>query len=433
MKNMKKKKGFTLVELLVVIAILAILATVTVIGYTQFIKKANMSADQQAVEQMNTMLEALDVTNEPDDIVSLWKYLNETGLNAEDYKPLTKDHYFFWDKTLNRILLIDKDNKVVYPEDYITATMSNGWYTLSGKVELKAAPTVSDGSVSIASASDLITSISENASSIRSINLSGNVNMMGASTYIAKPTSSLTISGTEGATLSNLVSTEYASVGTTGSAENQSYASGFIGTTSGTTGAPQVITIKNVVFDGLVVGDYTTGSTGIIMGILGTNDRLVLENVTIRNCTVYGQNKVGIICGQANGTIQMTNVKIENCTVNASESEAGKVFGTVGYSAKVTIDTASSVENTVVNNVEYGLHQIIDVNGSKYITKVNGKGENDMLVIGETKYQRLCRVATESTFGWFYPQDNTDVVISGTTYYARPATEITTLAGLNRK
>ena len=30
---MKKKKGFTLVELLVVIAILAILATVTVVGY----------------------------------------------------------------------------------------------------------------------------------------------------------------------------------------------------------------------------------------------------------------------------------------------------------------------------------------------------------------------------------------------------------------
>ena len=42
MKN-AKKKGFTLVELLVVIAILAILASVSVVGYTAFIDKANES------------------------------------------------------------------------------------------------------------------------------------------------------------------------------------------------------------------------------------------------------------------------------------------------------------------------------------------------------------------------------------------------------
>ena len=31
-----------------------------------------MSADQQAVTQMNTLLEGLDVNNEPDDVVDLW-------------------------------------------------------------------------------------------------------------------------------------------------------------------------------------------------------------------------------------------------------------------------------------------------------------------------------------------------------------------------
>ncbi|HQQ39562.1 MAG TPA: prepilin-type N-terminal cleavage/methylation domain-containing protein, partial [Bacilli bacterium] len=133
MQIQRRQKGFTLVELLVVIAIIAILATVSIIGYTQFIKRANMSADQQAVTQMNTLLEGLDVTNEPDDVVDLWAYLNETGLNAEDYKPLTKDHYFFWDKSINRILLVDKENKVIFPKAYAEAGKSNSkeWYTLS--------------------------------------------------------------------------------------------------------------------------------------------------------------------------------------------------------------------------------------------------------------------------------------------------------------
>jgi prepilin-type N-terminal cleavage/methylation domain-containing protein len=37
MQIQRRQKGFTLVELLVVIAIIAILATVSIIGYTQFI------------------------------------------------------------------------------------------------------------------------------------------------------------------------------------------------------------------------------------------------------------------------------------------------------------------------------------------------------------------------------------------------------------
>ena len=55
---MKKtqKKAFTLVELLVVIAVLAILATVAVPSYTAFIKKANISADEQELAQINSYL-----------------------------------------------------------------------------------------------------------------------------------------------------------------------------------------------------------------------------------------------------------------------------------------------------------------------------------------------------------------------------------------
>lgn len=57
---MKKqnKKGFTLVELLVVIAILSILATVSVVGYSQFTEKAKKSNDETELHQIALIVEA---------------------------------------------------------------------------------------------------------------------------------------------------------------------------------------------------------------------------------------------------------------------------------------------------------------------------------------------------------------------------------------
>ncbi len=58
-----KKRGFTLVELLVVIAILAILASVTVVGYLSFTKKAK---DSNAVTELTQAREIIrtDYLNE---------------------------------------------------------------------------------------------------------------------------------------------------------------------------------------------------------------------------------------------------------------------------------------------------------------------------------------------------------------------------------
>lgn len=46
-KNLKKKKGFTLIELIVVIAILGILAAIAVPRFTGFTDKAKVGADKQ--------------------------------------------------------------------------------------------------------------------------------------------------------------------------------------------------------------------------------------------------------------------------------------------------------------------------------------------------------------------------------------------------
>lgn len=57
----KKKGGFTLVELLVVIAILAILSTVSIVGYTSFMQRAAVSNDENVASQINNFLTALRV------------------------------------------------------------------------------------------------------------------------------------------------------------------------------------------------------------------------------------------------------------------------------------------------------------------------------------------------------------------------------------
>ena len=82
------------------------------------------------------------------------------------------------------------------------------------------------------------------------------------------------------------------------------------------------------------MGSYETGSTGILAGIIWKDATVTLQNVTFKNCTIYGQNKVGLIAGGVYGKLILENVKVENCVVNASEGEAGKLFGMAYYKGK---------------------------------------------------------------------------------------------------
>lgn len=119
---MKSKKGFTLVELLIVIAIVAILATVSIIGYTSFIDKANQSVDMQLVKQMNIVLEAYEINNEkPATVVDAKAVLIENRL--DDFTPIDELNVFYWVGSENRVLLWTKDSvdsttgKITFPDD----------------------------------------------------------------------------------------------------------------------------------------------------------------------------------------------------------------------------------------------------------------------------------------------------------------------------
>ena len=92
----KIKKAFTLVELLVVIAILAILATVSIVGYNSFTNKAKISVDQQAVAQMNTVLQADEVLNGvPESIDKVADLLIENGY-SDKFQTYYSKHTIGW-------------------------------------------------------------------------------------------------------------------------------------------------------------------------------------------------------------------------------------------------------------------------------------------------------------------------------------------------
>ena len=122
MKN--TKKGFTLVELLVVIAIVAILATVAIIGYTSFTKKAEQAADQAAVSQMNTVLEAAQaggeaVVVEGNDAltaINIFKVLVANEYNDELVAYYEKYSFGYVVESGKAVIVLVEDGKIAYPE-----------------------------------------------------------------------------------------------------------------------------------------------------------------------------------------------------------------------------------------------------------------------------------------------------------------------------
>lgn len=80
-KKMKKhcKKGFTIVELVIVIAVIAILAAVLIPTFVSLVNRANVSADEQNVTNMNTILAVESVDGAPENVDEVRALLEENG------------------------------------------------------------------------------------------------------------------------------------------------------------------------------------------------------------------------------------------------------------------------------------------------------------------------------------------------------------------
>ena len=106
MKNLKKK-GFTIVELVIVIAVIAVLAAVLIPTFVNLTKKANMSSDQVAVRNMNTLLATEFATEKPTEFRQVIDMLDKNGYNVDALTPLSKGYAFVWNQEENKIELVE--------------------------------------------------------------------------------------------------------------------------------------------------------------------------------------------------------------------------------------------------------------------------------------------------------------------------------------
>lgn len=339
-----KKKGFTIVELVIVIAVIAVLAAVLIPTFSSIIKKANRSADVQAVNQMNKYLAIEEVTADMD-INDVYGALAEGGMSAKNYRPLTSNTYFFWVKSLNRIVYTDNDYKVIYPSEYegkAIDSFESVYLSLGGNIKQEKVEV--NGGIATVSTAEQLYYLSEkyrtSAIDLTEIKLSGNkIDLKGANVAFTVPAGkSLTVTGADGGTkLTGLVTMDsklYLEKA------GKDYASGFIANVEkGTDAQKTELVIKNVTIDNATVGGLEIGGVGALIGRINDGTKVTVENCKVIDTVVNGKNKVGALIGSvASCELEIKNCLVENCTVNCSEGESAMVIGNAYNSTKITID-----------------------------------------------------------------------------------------------
>ena len=375
------KKGFTIVELVIVIAVIAILAAVLIPTFAGIINKANESADIQAVRQMNTAL-AVDGAVESTSLAELYRVLGEAGMNAEDYTPLYKDRYFYWDMGLNMILYLDSDRStVIFPED---VTSSGKIYCLNGTFDSSDATIALDKEgpqfnatnkveYTVSSSADfakLADYISENTTKINKsgaelvITLPKEIDLQGADiNFTSESTTNLnvTLKGAAGGTTIRglYISDKHA---TTGNSSD--------GTVSKTYGHSMFNHVGNLTVEDITIVDSAIGGFGASQGgfFAGQANNVTFKNVTVESSDIEASRKVGVLAGYVHGLISLENVKINNCTVTALGGEAGILFGVIDASGvasgtKIVTNAGVTVTNSTVSLAASSTKKTVKVDG----------------------------------------------------------------------
>ena len=120
---MKKtnKKGFTIVELVIVIAVIAILAAVLIPNISRLVKKANQSADESLVRNLNTAL-AMDTEKHTTMSAALTAAYENGGYDVAKIVTKNSDAKILWDSVNDCFVYLNGTEKVYLPN---TQTVKN--------------------------------------------------------------------------------------------------------------------------------------------------------------------------------------------------------------------------------------------------------------------------------------------------------------------
>ena len=371
-----KKKGFTIVELVIVVAVIAILAAVLIPTFSNLVKKANESADIQAVRNMNVYLAQAEATEGVNSILDVYEIFDESDYVVENYQPLYKGRYFFYDKQKNQILYVDEGGQVLFPADSKGDLQgTNDWFSLSTEIKLEEL-----NSSSIKDETDTITYIVSKAEEyvwvVEQLNkgfnknviiqISNNLDFKGAQVTIKEVPygKSLTIDGGN-KTIKNITSNEPMSISNANDDEkyNEYAVAGLIAEAYGD------VTISKLTLDNVNVKQINAGNVAILVAVNGSTTNqdaktLKIEDVTINNSSVIGNRNVGAVLGLydyncENSTLSISNVKLNNVEVKTVVGFSGLLVGYVGGAKDSTIynHVKNNIGNITTTNCTFDVYE----------------------------------------------------------------------------
>ena len=108
------KKGFTIVELVIVIAVIAILAAVLIPNISKLVQKANTSADESLVRNLNTAL-SMDVEKHTTMSEALKAAKDNGGYDLETIELKGKGNKILWDSVNDCFVYLKGTDRVYLP------------------------------------------------------------------------------------------------------------------------------------------------------------------------------------------------------------------------------------------------------------------------------------------------------------------------------
>ena len=122
--KLNKKKGFTIVELVIVIAVIAILAAVLIPNISKLVKKANQSADESLVRNLNTAL-SIDAEKHTTMSAALKAALDNGGYDVAKIVAKNDGAKILWDSLNDCFVYLNADKKITYLPNSKTKDATN--------------------------------------------------------------------------------------------------------------------------------------------------------------------------------------------------------------------------------------------------------------------------------------------------------------------
>jgi prepilin-type N-terminal cleavage/methylation domain-containing protein len=368
-KRKNNKKGFTVVELTIVVSVIAILSAVLIPTFASITKRARLSADEQAVRQMNLQITTTNNIDTIDNLEEAMNTLDEAGYNALDtLVPVSKNHAFYWDNENKSVVLVNtKDNTVVYPQNYKSA-FNTAWanlrddgvkemsninvanisdlrevldlgakkVTLTQDLNLKDSITIENTTVIDLNGKDLDASKNDS----RPFNVDGNANLT------IKATNSEVKTGKYG--LINVVAGSNATVtlnGGTYIADEDSDNGAFIKVRAGATAN---ITLNNVIYKDHTNQNYVVNADGAVASLTVTGGEYKGKGFQATASSTFTDVKIettSVTCIEVSGgNVENNTTVISGCTFTAPASAWACV--TASYNAVVTVTNCTIVSGT---------------------------------------------------------------------------------------